>query len=75
MSIVDDWGPGEDDQDPLHLDHLSMARLSQLNFLFGGVGDGKVLYPSQCEYVLKKARSPPRLWLNHRCQPRFPKAH
>ena len=54
MSIVDDWGPGEDDQDPLHLDQLSMARLSQLSFLFGGVGDGKVLYPSQYECVLKR---------------------
>lgn len=37
MSIVDDWGLGEN-KEPLKLDNLSISRLSSL----GGAGDGDV---------------------------------
>jgi hypothetical protein len=38
LSLFDDWGPR--DPYPLKMDTLSKSRLSELSFLFGGVGDG-----------------------------------
>ena len=39
MSLMDDWGEG--DQFPFNLNSLSPVKLSQVAFLFGGVGDGQ----------------------------------
>jgi hypothetical protein len=36
--LMDDWGEG--DQFPFNLNILSPEQLSQIAFLFGGVGDG-----------------------------------
>lgn len=42
MSIVHDYGSDQHDPDPypLVIESLSAERLSNLSFLFGGVGDG-----------------------------------
>lgn len=38
MSLLDDWGP--DVKAPIDVKKLSAADLSNIAFLFGGVGDG-----------------------------------
>jgi hypothetical protein len=40
MSMVDNWGP--DHPDPIKVQSLPSDRLSDLSFLIGGVGDGKI---------------------------------
>ncbi|KAJ7750682.1 hypothetical protein DFH07DRAFT_922529 [Mycena maculata] len=42
LSLFDDWGPR--DPYPLRISTLSKARLSELSFLFGGVGDARNVY-------------------------------
>ncbi|TCD64568.1 hypothetical protein EIP91_003895 [Steccherinum ochraceum] len=46
MSIIDDWGPGDENKDPLDLDQLPSSDLSRLAFFFGGVGDARHVYGS-----------------------------
>lgn len=41
MSILDDWGPDNKDQSPLRIKDMTKQELSNLAFLFGGVGDGQ----------------------------------
>lgn len=40
MSLFKDWGP--DDPHPLMYKQMSTSQLSQIAFLFGGVGDGRI---------------------------------
>lgn len=40
MSLFDGWGPDDQDQLPLDMKSLSQDELSEVSFLFGGVGDG-----------------------------------
>ncbi|KAJ6580630.1 hypothetical protein B0H19DRAFT_1369180 [Mycena capillaripes] len=42
LSLFDDWGPR--DPYPLKINTFSKARLSELSFLFGGVGDARNVY-------------------------------
>ncbi|KAJ7467818.1 hypothetical protein B0H11DRAFT_1814028 [Mycena galericulata] len=42
LSLFDDWGPK--DPNPLNIGALSKARLSELSFFFGGVGDARNAY-------------------------------
>lgn len=42
MSIVDDWGLGDDEKNPMNLEQLPLSRLSKLGFMFGGAGDGRL---------------------------------
>ncbi|KAJ7500536.1 hypothetical protein B0H11DRAFT_1995698 [Mycena galericulata] len=42
LSLFDDWGPR--DPFPLRVNTLSKARLSELSFLFGGIGDARNAY-------------------------------
>lgn len=44
MSLFDDWGPKDDSPFPLNVKALSKTQLSQVTFLFGGVGDGNNAY-------------------------------
>ncbi|TCD63142.1 hypothetical protein EIP91_005901 [Steccherinum ochraceum] len=44
MSIIDDWGP--DVPDPMNLKSLPPSHLSNLSFLFGGVGDARHVFSS-----------------------------
>lgn len=39
ISLFQGWGP--DDPDPLMYKRMSTSQLSQIAFLFGGVGDGR----------------------------------
>ncbi|KII91875.1 hypothetical protein PLICRDRAFT_157310 [Plicaturopsis crispa FD-325 SS-3] len=39
MSLMDDWGP--EDPYPLPLNALPVERLSEISFLFGGIGDAR----------------------------------
>jgi hypothetical protein len=41
MSLLDDWGPEAQDQLPLKVKDMTKQELSNMAFLFGGVGDGK----------------------------------
>ncbi|KAI0366579.1 hypothetical protein BV20DRAFT_971757 [Pilatotrama ljubarskyi] len=41
INLMDGWGPNSTDPDPLELHELPEASLSELAFLFGGVGDGR----------------------------------
>jgi len=41
MSLFSDWGP--EAKYPLKIEQLSMAQLSNISFLFGGIGDGSLL--------------------------------
>ncbi|KAJ7662858.1 hypothetical protein B0H17DRAFT_1257681 [Mycena rosella] len=42
LSLFDDWGPR--DRYPLKINTFSKTRLSELSFLFGGIGDARNLY-------------------------------
>ncbi|TCD63146.1 hypothetical protein EIP91_005905 [Steccherinum ochraceum] len=44
MSIAEDWG--QDRSEPLKIKSFSQQRLSNLSFLFGGVGDGRHAFGS-----------------------------
>lgn len=52
MSIIDDWGPQPEEKNPMKLEKLSPSELSNLAFLFGGVGDGKhICLSSSSEFI------------------------
>ncbi|TCD70624.1 hypothetical protein EIP91_002655 [Steccherinum ochraceum] len=46
MSILDNWGSGSQEKDPLDLNKLSSDGLSGLAILFGGVGDARHVFGS-----------------------------
>lgn len=41
MSLFSDWGP--ESKYPLKIEQLSTDQLSNISFLFGGIGDGSLL--------------------------------
>lgn len=46
MSIIHDYGTEEKIPIPLKIQTFSAERLSNISFLFGGVGDGMTRFPS-----------------------------
>ncbi|KAH9916972.1 uncharacterized protein BXZ73DRAFT_80940 [Epithele typhae] len=47
IDLVDGWGPFAP-QSPFKLDQLSLGQLSEIAFLFGGVGDGRHVLSTLC---------------------------
>lgn len=71
MSIADDWGLEEGEENPLNLGEIPSSRLSSLAFLFGGAGDGELndsepILTSDLVLSACLGSSSSRIWLNNR---------
>lgn len=53
MSLFDGWGPDDQDQLPFDMKSLSKDELSEVSFLFGGVGDGSWSLPISISIATK----------------------